>query len=103
MSLKIEVLNDIRPQLDRVDAISEFNTRKVLDAMRECRVSLAHFAPTTGYAYGDIGREKLDEVYAKIFRAECGEEAKFPMYARKPADYSLFIKAEPELLQRSID
>ncbi len=68
--LRTELLENIRPQLDRVNAISEFNTRKVLDAMREARVSLAHFAPTTGYAYGDIGREKLDELYAKIFRAE---------------------------------
>ena len=68
--LKEEVLENIRPYLKRVDEISEFNTRKVLDAMRDARVSLAHFTPTTGYAYGDIGREKSDEIYARIFRAE---------------------------------
>ena len=68
--LKAEVLENIQPHLKRVDEISEFNTRKVLDAMRDARVSLAHFTPTTGYAYGDIGREKLDELFAKIFRAE---------------------------------
>ena len=46
------------------------NTLKVLDAMRECRVSDAHFNTTTGYAYDDIGRGKLEELYAKIFGAE---------------------------------
>lgn len=38
--------------------------------MRECRVSDAHFNTTTGYAYDDIGRGKLEELYAKIFGAE---------------------------------
>lgn len=68
--LKAEVLDGVQKYFRRVEEISEYNTRKVLDAMREARVSLAHFAPTTGYAYGDIGREKLDELYARIFRAE---------------------------------
>lgn len=68
--LKAEVLDGVQKYFRRVEEISEHNTRKVLDAMREARVSLAHFAPTTGYAYGDIGREKLDELYARIFRAE---------------------------------
>lgn len=50
--------------------MAEANTLKVLDAMRECRVSDAHFNTTTGYAYDDIGRGKLEELYAKIFGAE---------------------------------
>ena len=68
--LKEEVLERIRPQFKRVDEISELNTQKVLDAMTDARLSGAHFSPTNGYAYGDIGREKLDEIYARIFRAE---------------------------------
>ena len=68
--LKQEVLADIRDQLEHVDEVSALNTRKVLDAMRDCRVSLAHFTPTTGYAYGDLGRETLDRLYARVFRAE---------------------------------
>ena len=68
--LKEEVLGSVGQFFRRVDAIAECNTGKVLDAMREARVSAAHFSPTTGYAYGDIGREKLDELFASIFRAE---------------------------------
>ena len=38
--------------------------------MREVKVSDAHFNTTSGYAYDDIGRGKLEELYAKIFGAE---------------------------------
>ena len=67
---KSEILTKYQPQFQRLDAISEENTLKVLDAMRECRVSDAHFNTTTGYAYDDIGRGKLEELYAKVFGAE---------------------------------
>ena len=50
--------------------ISVYNQKKVLDAFRECKVSYHHFNPTTGYAYDDAGREKLAEVFAKVFGAE---------------------------------
>ena len=53
-----------------MDSIAEANTLKVLDAMRECKVSEAHFNTTSGYAYDDIGRTKLEELYARIFGAE---------------------------------
>ena len=53
-----------------MDEVAEANTLKVLDAMRECKVSEAHFNTTSGYAYDDIGRSKLEELYAKIFGAE---------------------------------
>ncbi|WP_295159437.1 methionine gamma-lyase family protein [Selenomonas sp. AE3005] len=70
VALKQEVLKDSQELFARVDAIAEENTLKVLDAMRECKVSDAHFNTTTGYAYDDIGRTKLEELYAKIFGAE---------------------------------
>ena len=70
VDLKQEVLKDSQELFARVDAIAEENTLKVLDAMRECKVSDAHFNTTTGYAYDDIGRTKLEELYAKIFGAE---------------------------------
>ena len=68
--LKSEILETYRPQFQKIDAVSEANTLKILDAMRDCRVSDAHFGQTTGYAYGDIGRSKLEELYAKVFGAE---------------------------------
>ncbi len=70
LKLKTEVLKKSAENFSRVEKISEHNTMKVLDAMRELKISDAHFKTSTGYAYGDIGREKLDELFAKIFKAE---------------------------------
>lgn len=70
LSLKNEVLQESQPLFKKVEEIAEANTLKVLDAMRECKVSDAHFNTTSGYAYDDIGRSKLEELYANIFGAE---------------------------------
>ena len=70
LSLKNEVLQESEPLFKKVEAIAEANTLKVLDAMRECKVSDSHFNTTSGYAYDDIGRGKLEELYARIFGAE---------------------------------
>ena len=43
---------------------------KVLSAFQECRVSTADFIEITGYGYTDSGRDKLEELYAKVFDAE---------------------------------
>ena len=69
-SLRADVLARARNAFERMDAVAEENTKKVLDAMRECRVSDAHFNVSAGYAYSDLGREKLDELYARVFGAE---------------------------------
>lgn len=68
--LKQEVIKESQSLFTHVDSIAEANTLKVLDAMRECKVSEAHFNTTSGYAYDDIGRTKLEELYARIFGAE---------------------------------
>ena len=70
MDLKAKILAKYQENFIRADEIAEFNTRKILNAMRELKISDAHFKNSTGYAYGDIGREKLDELFAKIFSAE---------------------------------
>ena len=43
---------------------------KVLAAFQECRVSTADFIEITGYGYTDSGRDKLEELYARVFGAE---------------------------------
>ena len=68
--LRTAVMERARGAFARMDETAEINTRKVLDAMRECRVSDAHFGVSAGYAYSDLGREKLDELYARVFGAE---------------------------------
>ena len=70
LSLKHEVLQESEPLFKKVEGIAEANTLKVLDAMRECKVSDSHFNTTSGYAYDDIGRGKLEELSARIFGAE---------------------------------
>ncbi|RHM54229.1 hypothetical protein DWZ54_09255 [Mitsuokella sp. AF33-22] len=70
LDLKQEVLQEAKPLFAHIEDVAEQNTLKVLAAMRECRVSDAHFNTTTGYAYDDIGRGKLEELYAKVFGAE---------------------------------
>ena len=70
LDIKQKVLSDSQPLFTQIDAIAEANTLKVLDAMRKVRVSDAHFNTTSGYAYDDIGRGKLEELYAEIFGAE---------------------------------
>lgn len=70
LSLAAQAQADLRPQFDRIDAIAEENTRKVLAAFQKHRVAEGYFAGTTGYGYDDLGRDKLDEIYADIFGTE---------------------------------
>ena len=53
-----------------IDAVSEQNTRKIMQAFQNHRVSDACFAGTTGYGYDDLGRETLDKIYAEAFGTE---------------------------------
>lgn len=61
---------DLGEQFARIDAIAEENTQKVLAAFQKHRVAEAYFAGTTGYGYDDLGRDKLEEIYADIFGTE---------------------------------
>ena len=57
-------------QFARIDAIAQENTQRVLGAFQEHRVAEGYFAGTTGYGYDDLGRDKLDEIYAQLFGTE---------------------------------
>lgn len=65
-----EILAGLKERFDAIDEIAEYNQMKVLNAMQECKVSDIHFAATTGYGYNDLGRDTLEEVYAKVFHTE---------------------------------
>lgn len=64
------VREEIAPVFARIDGIADYNQQKVLSAFIKHRVSESHFVPTTGYGYGDRGREVLEEVFAEVFGAE---------------------------------
>ncbi len=53
-----------------IDRIAEYNQLKVISAMQECRVSAECFNYASGYGYNDMGRDTLEEVYAKTFHTE---------------------------------
>lgn len=65
-----DILERLKDRFDEIDAVAEYNQMKVIKAMQECRVSDIHFAATTGYGYNDLGRDTLEDVYAKVFHAE---------------------------------
>jgi cystathionine beta-lyase family protein involved in aluminum resistance len=54
----------------RIDHTEQSCFERVLNAFRECRVASRHFAPSTGYGYGDEGRETLEKLFAKALFAE---------------------------------
>lgn len=60
----------LREEFARIDTVAEENTQRVLAAFQEHRVAEGYFAGTTGYGYDDLGRDKLDEIYAHLFGTE---------------------------------
>jgi cystathionine beta-lyase family protein involved in aluminum resistance len=70
IEISIEVEKEIEAIFKNIDSIREYNQIKVIKAMQDNKLSDSHFAGTTGYGYGDRGREVLDLIYADIFKAE---------------------------------
>lgn len=56
--------------MDGFEQTEEYNQLKIIKAMQEHKLSEAHFHGTTGYGYGDIGREVIDSIYAQVMGAE---------------------------------
>lgn len=69
-SLYDQTIKDVNKEFEALDFIREYNQLKVLKAFQEERISDMHFTNSTGYGYGDIGRDALDKVYARIFNTE---------------------------------
>lgn len=65
-----EILVSLGERFREIDEIAEYNQLKVIHAMQQCKVSEACLLGTTGYGYNDLGRDTLEEVYAKIFHAQ---------------------------------
>lgn len=61
---------ELEEEYKKIDKICEFNSNKVLNAFKKNKVSETHFSQTTGYGYGDIGRDTLENVYSDIFKSE---------------------------------
>jgi len=68
LSKKID--SDLRQIFDETEKIAEFNSLKVLMAFQKYNLSEMHFNGTTGYGYGDIGRDTIENIFGEIFKSE---------------------------------
>lgn len=95
-----------KEQFEKIEEITEYNQQKVLKAFIDCKVSESHLLGSTGYGYGDRGRETLDKIYAQIFDSEdalvrhnfvCGTHAiATALFAvLRPGDKMLCVTGEP--------
>lgn len=95
-----------KEQFEKIEEITEYNQQKVLKAFIDCKVSESHLLGSTGYGYGDRGRETLDKIYAQIFDSEdalvrhnfvCGTHAiAIALFAvLRPNDTMLCATGEP--------
>ena len=69
-SASAAALQQVAPRFTEIDEITEYNQLKVLRAFMDNGISERHFGSSTGYGYGDEGRETLDKVWAQVFGAE---------------------------------
>ena len=60
----------IKDELSKVDELERINSEKVLSAFIKEQVAETDFNSTTGYGYNDVGRDKIEKIYADIFKAE---------------------------------
>ena len=70
IELSEQVEKEIEPVFKKIDEVCEYNTIKVLKAFQDNHISDMHFGSTTGYGYGDIGRDTTEKVFAQVLKAE---------------------------------
>ena len=101
-----KILAGLKERFEKIDETAEYNQLKVLNAMQKARVSAECFNTSTGYGYNDIGRDTLEQVYAKTFHTEdalvrpqitCGTHAlALALSANlRPGDEMLSISGKP--------
>ncbi len=72
--IDVKLINNAEEKLKdsflTLEDIALFNQEKVLKAFKKNKIALRHFTGTTGYGYGDEGKETLNSVFADVFGAE---------------------------------
>lgn len=64
------IAEGLKERFDEIDRRAEYNQLKVLKAFHDEQVGEACLMGTTGYGYGDIGRDTLERVYSRVFKTE---------------------------------
>lgn len=70
LELSKEVEKEIEQQFKKIEEIKEINSLKVLSAFQKCGLSEMHMHSSTGYGIDEVGRNKIEQIYAEIFRTE---------------------------------
>lgn len=70
LKLVNEAEKKVEKQFKELDKLCELNSLKVLNAFHKNEVSEIHFNSTTGYGYGDIGRDTIEDIFKDIFKSE---------------------------------
>ncbi len=65
-----KVENEIREEFLKNEEIERINSERVLKAFKKQKISEMHLNGTTGYGYGDIGRDAIESIYSEVFGAE---------------------------------
>lgn len=68
LSTKVE--QEVENEFRKIDEIAQINSLKVLKAFQDNEISEMHFGSTTGYGYGDVGRDTIEKVFANVLKAE---------------------------------
>lgn len=61
---------ELYDQFKEIDIQCLKNSQKVINAFHKFQVSEAHFIETTGYGYGDLGRETIENIFADVLKGE---------------------------------
>lgn len=68
--LSKQVEKEIQPIFKKIDDICEKNSQKVLKAFQESRLQETHLNSSTGYGIDEPGRNKIEKIYSRVFKAE---------------------------------
>jgi cystathionine beta-lyase family protein involved in aluminum resistance len=66
----MRIEDDIKNHFEKIDKVREYNQYKVIHAMQEHRLDYTNFYWNTGYGYDDVGREKVEKIFASVFHTE---------------------------------
>ena len=70
LELSKEVEKELEPIFKKIDEVKEINSLKVLSAFQKCGLSEMHLHSSTGYGIDEVGRNKIEEIYAQIMKTE---------------------------------
>ena len=70
LELAEEVEKEIQPQFKKIEKICSQNSIKVIEAFQNCNLQEMHLNSSTGYGIDESGRNKIEEIYAQVFKAE---------------------------------